>query len=70
MAEVQIRVLIVERVPTNSTSARTYGSSRSTLRERITEESLSSGIRVQIKAHELKRNTPEDDDEIAAAARP
>jgi hypothetical protein len=44
MAEIQIKVLVAERVPTNSTSARTYGSSRSTLRERITEESLPSGM--------------------------
>jgi hypothetical protein len=38
------RVFVKIRMPTNSTSARTYGSSRSTLLERITEESLPSGM--------------------------
>jgi hypothetical protein len=38
------RVFVKIRMPTNSTSAWTYGSSRSTLLERITEESLLSGM--------------------------
>ena len=59
-----------ERLPTNSTSARTYGSLRSTLQKRITEESLPSGIMSPDQGNQIENgDAPRNDDEIAAAGR-